>query len=351
MAGDGQGEASDFYGRYVYQQEVFPVYMRRDFIADKAQSIREMLALAGLEGRLPELDCMDVGMGRQALCLALMGARSVAHFDISASQQRRFAAHLAQNFPGLPITSQRLDICQQALGRERFDFILLEGVIHHTAHVARALVNCLHALRPGGRMWLMFYRSGCFHWFVCSMARLLLAGEPPGRFLDFAAQWCGQRGLRDYKSLMNMVDDLCVPHVQLFTPFSYAAFLEAWGCQVYGGRGLELLRSVDHAALPDHGALIAQKMAGPLREPAAGPPDWLDPGRAVDQLDPGLYLDPGPLGAIQCLRQVEPDLKAQPDRRPVYRKAILLHQLASPSNWDLPPAAPDYDQLERILRQ
>jgi hypothetical protein len=339
-------EQQDFYGRYVYIGKVFPFYMSQTLLDDKAAAIRDMLAAAGLAGEISRLDCMEVGMGRQSLCLALLGARSVAHFDVSASQQRRFASHVAQHYPELPITSRKLDICREALGAERFDFILLEGVIHHTVHVARALANCLAALRPGGKMWLMFYRSGCFQWFVCAMIRRMLRRDGPGECLDYFYLWFQRHGVENYQTLMNLVDDLFVPHIQLFTPFSYAAFLEAWGCGICGGKDLEPLVSLDHAALPNASALIVRKLASPR---PGRPPELLDPERAVDQLDPRLYREPGPLAAIECFSRAEPALLAEQDRQRVYDKAILLHQLASPANWGLPAAAPDYDRLVRIL--
>lgn len=109
------------------------------------------------------LKCLDVGCGggRLSIAMARLGAAEVVGCDISEDglcDARRRAGGLK---------NLRFE-CASALALPfpdaSFDFVLCNGVLHHTPDPVRGFGEITRVLKPGGRCFVLLYGKGGLRW-------------------------------------------------------------------------------------------------------------------------------------------------------------------------------------------
>lgn len=145
-----------FYGRFPYPWEC----MRFDFCADQALESATICQAVGdwSHRRVPDDAAIWVaGCGtNQAVFVALRfpNARVIAS-DLSR-ESLAICAHSAKHL-GLKNLELQNESINRLDYRERFDYVVCTGVIHHNADPAAALAKLRAALKPSGVLELMVY--------------------------------------------------------------------------------------------------------------------------------------------------------------------------------------------------
>ncbi len=119
---------------------------------------------------------LNIGSGREAAIFQKLGAGRVTHLDISkrsVENTQRYAKQMGiANLVGVHADIQTAD--QPA---EQFDLIFLAGIYQHIHCPAKALLNLARMMRTGGKMYLGFFRSGEWKYFIVDAIRHLISRD------------------------------------------------------------------------------------------------------------------------------------------------------------------------------
>jgi 2-polyprenyl-3-methyl-5-hydroxy-6-metoxy-1,4-benzoquinol methylase len=128
-------------------------------IVEAERSLREMLDVAGLQGRR----FLDIGSGSGLFSLAAkrLGAR-VHSFDYDPQSVACTTELRRRYFPNDPNWSVEqgsvLDADYVAALGE-FDVVYSWGVLHHTGRMSEAFANVIAAVAPGGKLFIAIYND------------------------------------------------------------------------------------------------------------------------------------------------------------------------------------------------
>jgi len=311
--------------------------------------MRDDFKKAGIRDKAHKYDMMDVGIGRQAIAMMLLNAKSVTHFDISKENTGRFKKLLRRYYNGRPIESVCADLCVTSPPKESFDFVYLNGIVHHFSNTARGLRNCANAVRKNGKIWVYFYRSGTFKWFVCSMIRSLLSVKQINRyFLSSALIYSG--GDINNVVTSRIMDDFFVPYIYLYTPFDYINFMKLLGFRLVKGINADPLAEVDHDRL-HHSATLIFKRVKMLEISKVKTKDLLMPYSHINQLNPSLYKDDArPKESIRLFRRLRAKAGYDKGHWAILPAAFAMHKIAAPQYYGGVELPPDYGRLNTVLK-
>lgn len=181
--------------------------------------------------QLRSMHILDIGTGRQAVIFSRLGAKKVFHFDISKrhiDQTRKYCTkHHIRN-----ITSVHGDLTKDKLLTKQFDFAFAAGIYQHIQIPARGMANFAQSLKINGQLYMGFYRSGDWRWFISAMIREGI------KFADF---WETKNkitaffslGKRNHFQVGRMLDDFFVPSQNCFHPRDILADLNTCGLKLY----------------------------------------------------------------------------------------------------------------------
>ena len=197
-----------------------------------AKKIRESLEVLKIDkAELSRMSVLDIGTGRQAIRFQQLGARKVTHFDISRAHILQTQRYCEEN--GISnITSIHGDLTKDKLPEKEFDLIFASGIYQHIQPPHLGLVNFAQSLKVGGRMYMGFYRSGDWRWFITALIREAL---PRRNFAKIKAKVALYFALGDpeHFQVLRMLDDFYVPAISLCHPRDIQADMEACGFEKY----------------------------------------------------------------------------------------------------------------------
>ena len=129
----------------------------------------------------------------------------------------------------------------------------MNGIIQHFSSVADGLFNCAQSVKVRGKIWCYFYRSGTFRWFVVEMIRKI---TPYINLNDFFTSSSILYNLGNTKSTVvsEVMDDLYVPFINLYTPKQYINYMNKLGFKIHKKINLNNLSNIDH--LSHHSSVI-----------------------------------------------------------------------------------------------
>lgn len=177
---------------------------------DLAEYLTESTTL--LDARLPGYDLRDLvagrrvldigcGSGRHTIAMTQAGAAEAHGVDLGAASLSR--AHQIAGEAGLTNTQFHEGSAHDLpFEDESFDFVLSNGVLHHTGDTLKGLYEFHRVLKTGGRGFLYLYGDGGLFWYArkhmptvmkqipqaYTMAVLDLIGMPSNRFV-FTDNW------------------------------------------------------------------------------------------------------------------------------------------------------------------
>ncbi|MDA1024255.1 MAG: methyltransferase domain-containing protein [Proteobacteria bacterium] len=347
-------KTGEVYGRYAHG--VAYEHLLRNVEANNSW-IRRDLELAGVYHDLTKLTVMDVGLGRQALSMKLLGAKEVNHYDLSFEQVAGLSSYiLEKNLQN--ISSQQCDLCNFNLPSEKYDFVYLNGIVHHLSNTAGGLKNCSQAVKVGGKIWVYFYRSGTFKWFVCQMIRDITNANEIDSVFKSAVISLGDVIVSDdagnglnttYPAVTTLIDDFFAPYIHLYPPIEYIEFMGKLGFQLSSSSNSDPLAAVSHD-LAHHSAVLVFERTVERDISAVDTGMLLTPENDVDQLSPDLYISDLTKRAIDLFADVKQKVDDTPDPATSLALRMRLHRIAAPQYYGEQELPPRYEELIRILQ-
>ena len=180
---------------------------------------------------LKERAVFNIGTGREAKVFLELGAKFVTHFDISREAVKNTQKYIKEkNIKNME--SIHGDIQSAQLGSNKYDIIFLAGIYQHIQTPAIGLVHFINMLKPGGIMYMGFYRSGEWKYFIVDAIRHLLDEE------DFSLVKKANTILHTFNQPIHyqnarLLDDFFVPCKHNFHPTDVIHDIELLGGKVY----------------------------------------------------------------------------------------------------------------------
>jgi len=109
---------------------------------------------------------MDVGLGRQAIAFLNITKNTVDHYDINRTNVKKIQSLIKRNKVSQRLSTNCKDLVHAKLPVKKYDLLYLQGIVQHFSDPSKGLKNCLNAVKPGGIVWIYFYRSGSFNQFI-----------------------------------------------------------------------------------------------------------------------------------------------------------------------------------------
>ena len=168
--------------RYVYENLSWgPLFRKNDgskiINTDNNSSAYIKASLKKMNVSLSQLKNMtvfNIGTGRESRFFASKNAK-VTHVDISKENVQslnKWAKINGKNVKSISGNIEKID-----LGENKFDIIFLAGIYQHLLNPAYCLSKFINALKINGKMYMGFYRSGEFKYFIVHAVRYILGSR------------------------------------------------------------------------------------------------------------------------------------------------------------------------------
>ena len=180
-------------------------------------------------GKLKNKKVFNIGTGRESRFFAKYGA-DVTHLDIGKSTVKSLNNWAKKNKK--KVYSFSSDIETAEIGINKYDIIFLSGIYQHINTPALALVKFINALKKGGLMYMGFYRSGEFKYFIVDTIRFLLKKKQLSEIRNLNAMLFTLGEFDHYQS-SRVMDDFFVPQKHNFHPKDIIHDIKLLGGKVY----------------------------------------------------------------------------------------------------------------------
>lgn len=172
--------------------------------------------------KIKQMSVMDVGSGRQAAAFMKLGARSVDHYDISVHNIKKIKKHFKNK---KKFFSKQGDICKRNFNKnKKYDFIYLQGIIHHTKYPSKALKNISDACNQNGIVWLYHYQPTSLNYLYAITLRKIFKKNDLG--------YLNKKLINlnyNEKKINFLMDDLGCDYIHFLRPQYYKKTMEKLG--------------------------------------------------------------------------------------------------------------------------
>ena len=197
----------------LYKKEDGKILKNLDNNAEKY--IKESLRIMNISPKqLKNKNIFNIGTGREAKVFAKFGAK-VTHVDLGSQTVKEIKRWNKINKKKIKTFSA--DINYFDLGQKKFDIIFLAGIYQHLENPAFCLIKFLNALKKNGLMYLGFYRTGEFKYFIVDSIRYLINKKLFSKIRNMNAIIHCFGTLNHYQS-SRIMDDFYVPFKHNFHP-------------------------------------------------------------------------------------------------------------------------------------
>jgi hypothetical protein len=338
---------SNLYGKYSFGNEYN--YLLSDKSLNKSKKIiKADLIKAGVLNEIRKFKILDVGTGRQSIILSKLGAKSVEHFDISFDNVKKFQQILNNRFSNYDIKSKNVDLTKFKLRKEYYDFVYLNGIVHHFENVHDGLYNCANSLKIGGRVWCYFYRSGTFKWFVCSMIRKLIKNIDVKEAFKSLSIYFGKGETSNY-IVGRIMDDFFVPYIHLFSANQYIKYMNTLGFKIVGNDNAYPLDDINHKKLHHSATLVFQKIQSTPVKKKIPQKQCLTSFNTIDQLDEKYYREKNILECIREFKKILKNLNKFSNYK-IWMLLLSMHEISAGQYYGKSELPPKYDDLIKILK-
>jgi len=144
--------------------ELWKEFDQHTLVDEALDLLRARLPADTIAGHIAGRRVLDMGCGsgRYTLALARLGAASACGVDTQAKSFQAAAGWAREHAPSAEF--READVLNLPFPSESFDFVLCNGVIHHSASIARGLQEIARVLKPGGAGFLYLYAAGGVFW-------------------------------------------------------------------------------------------------------------------------------------------------------------------------------------------
>ena len=171
----------------------------------------------------------NIGTGRESRYFANQGAE-VFHLDFAKDSSDALNKWAKEN--NKKVTSVYGDILDLDIGQNKFDIIFLAGIYQHIEKPAFALVKFINSLKKNGLMYMGFYRSGEWRWFLTDTIKYLIDTSMVKETRDINSILFTFNVLSHYNS-SRVMDDFFVPRAHKFHPKDIIHDLELAGGEIF----------------------------------------------------------------------------------------------------------------------
>ena len=223
--------------KFIYQElSWLPLYIKKDgkVIANADNNsekyILDSLKIMKLKTKdLKNKKIFNIGTGRESRFFASHGAE-VTHIDIGPESVSELKNWTKKN--KAKINTSQKDILNADIGENKFDIIFLSGIYQHIRYPALALVKFINALKKNGLMYMGFYRSGEFKYFIVDAVRYILPLNCMSKVRDINSILF-TFGEHDHYQSSRVMDDFFVPRKHNFHPNDVIFDIKLLGGAVY----------------------------------------------------------------------------------------------------------------------
>lgn len=168
--------------RYVYENLSWgPLFRKKDGSKiintdnDSTTYIKQSLRRMNIKlSQLRNMNVFNIGTGRESRFFANKNA-NVTHVDISKENVESLNKWAKKNRKKVKSISGNIEKIN--LEDNKFDIIFLAGIYQHLLNPAYNLSKFINALKKNGKMYMGFYRSGEFKYFIVDAIRYILGSR------------------------------------------------------------------------------------------------------------------------------------------------------------------------------
>lgn len=171
----------------------------------------------------------NIGTGRESRFFASCGA-DVTHIDMGPESVQELKNWAKKNKAN--IHSTNIDIANANIGENKFDIIFLSGIYQHIQFPALALIKFINALKKNGLMYMGFYRSGEFKYFIVDAIRYILPVSSLAKVRDINSILFTFGEHRHYQS-SRVMDDFFIPRKHNFDPKDIISDVKLLGGSIF----------------------------------------------------------------------------------------------------------------------
>tara|TARA_B100001057_G_scaffold375651_1_gene380504 strand:+ start:862 stop:2019 length:1158 start_codon:yes stop_codon:yes gene_type:complete len=223
--------------KLIYQDLAWgPIYKKNDgaYIKDTDNKseiyIKQSLKIMKIPLRsLKNKKVFNIGTGRESRFFAKHGSE-VTHLDIGEETVKELKAWAKKN--NKKVHSFSSDIKNAEIGLNKYDIIFLSGIYQHIEKPAFALVKFINALKKNGKMYMGFYRSGEFKYFIVDAIRYLMSLKQISEIRNMNAILFTLGEVNHYQS-SRVMDDFFVPRKHNFHPNDIINDIKLLGAKVF----------------------------------------------------------------------------------------------------------------------
>ena len=248
--------------RAFYETCSFPGYEEFETLIDLRDKAQRGVYAKLLDEQLP-LGCriLDAGCGtgQLAIFLSTVG-RMVAGIDLSLNSLRK-AKEFKKRFQMKDVCFAQMNVFSLALKEQVFDYILSNGVLHHTGDAYRAFQNLCGMLKPGGFIVIGLYNT--YGRFLLNLRRRIF--QLTKNRLIWLDYFMRQKTLGDEKKHIWFLDQYCNPHEDTFTVDEVLSWFKQ--------NGINYINSIPKIRLGDR--FTSQEQLFEPQEPGGRPDHFL----------------------------------------------------------------------------
>ena len=221
----------------IYQHLAWgPLYKKNDgnFIKDADNKsevyIKESLKIMKIKlSDLKNMRVFNIGTGRESRFFAEYGAE-VIHLDIGSETVKELKKWSTKNKKN--VHSYSANILNTEIGKNRFDIIFLSGIYQHIDKPAFALIKFIKALKRNGKMYMGFYRSGEFKYFIVDAIRHIIKISQIKNVRNINSILFSLSEPNHYQSF-RVMDDFFVPQKHNFHPKDIISDIKLLGGEIF----------------------------------------------------------------------------------------------------------------------
>ena len=225
--------------QYIYGRHAWgPLFRKGDLPpleftdSDSSIYIEERLEIMGIADDIKDLDIFNIGVGRESIYFQKKGAKSVTYLDICKENTDNVKEYCFQkNIENINVINTNIQQYNN-LPDNKFDVIFLCGIYQHIKNPCEALSRIIKSLKPGGKMYMGFYRSGEWKYFIIALIRTLIDYTMFSRVKKYGAILESFGELNHYQT-SRLMDDFFIPCMHKFHPNDVITDIKTLGASVY----------------------------------------------------------------------------------------------------------------------
>jgi ubiquinone/menaquinone biosynthesis C-methylase UbiE len=195
--------------RAFYESYSFPGYESSETLLSLSEKARKGVYASVLDEQLPlGVKVLDAGCGTGQLAIFLSAThRQVVGADFSFNSLRQ-GNQFKKKWQLSSVDFVQMDLLQEAIREQSFDFIFCNGVLHHTGDPYRGFQNLCRLLKPGGFITIGLYNS--YGRLFTNLRRLIF--KLTGNRLQRLDYYMRQKSMGHEKKRIWFLDSYCNPH-------------------------------------------------------------------------------------------------------------------------------------------